>query len=167
MILNQFIYPLEQRESIVKFTGGSAMRAPFLQRLFLSTNLNHEEVVDDAFKRRLLYQNLIDRPTTVLWKEIFMNEALKNGVRPAFAQELTETIVRWYKEDDRIIRACDPRNLFVMIDASLLEGQNAGDVLDMALFRRIYESYPAAFKKESKFYVNAMDSDPNSPDKEE
>ena len=34
MILNQFIYPLEQRESIVKFAGGSSLRAPFLERLF-------------------------------------------------------------------------------------------------------------------------------------
>jgi hypothetical protein len=167
MILNQFIYPLEQRESIVKFTGGSAMRVPFLQRLFLSTNLNHEEVVDDAFKRRLLYQILVDRPTTALWKDIFQREAIKNGVKPAFAQELTETLVRWYKEDDRVIRACDPRNLFVMIDAALQEGQNAGDVLDMPLFRRIYEMYPAAFKHEAKFYVGAMDSDPNSQDHEE
>lgn len=167
MILNQFIYPLEQRESIVKFTGGSAMRAPFLQRLFLSTNLNHEEVVDDAFKRRLLYQLLIDRPTTVLWKEIFRNEAIKSGLPPKFAHELGETLVRWYKEDDRIIRACDPRNIFVMIDATLLEGQNAADVLDVDLFRRIYESYPAAFKKEAKFYVGAMDCDPNSADKED
>lgn len=167
MILNQFIYPLEQRESIVKFTGGSAMRAPFLQRLFLSTNLNHEEILDDAFKRRLLYQILVDRPTTDLWMSIFQNEAIKNGIKPPFAKELSETLVRWYKEDERVIRACDPRNLFVMIDATLQEGQNAGEVLDMDLFRRIYDMYPAAFKHEAKFYVGAMDCDPNSPDREE
>ncbi len=167
MILNQFIYPLEQRESIVKFTGGSAMRAPFLQRLFLSTNLNHEEILDDAFKRRLLYQILVDRPTTDLWRTIFENEAIKNGIKTPFAKELTETLVRWYKEDERVIRACDPRNLFVMIDATLQEGQNAGDILDMTLFRRIYDMYPAAYKHEAKFYVGAMDCDPNSPEKEE
>src|SRR5690606_1119859 len=50
MILNQFIYPLEQREALVRFPGGSTIKAPFLQRLFLSTNLNHEEIIDDAFK---------------------------------------------------------------------------------------------------------------------
>jgi predicted ATPase with chaperone activity len=167
MILNQFIYPLEQRESIVKFTGGSAMRAPFLQRLFLSTNLNHEEILDDAFKRRLLYQILVDRPTTPLWVDIFEREAIKNGVKPAFAKELSQTLVRWYKEDERVIRACDPRNLFVMVDATLQDGQSAGDVLTMDLFRRIYEMYPAAYKHEAKFYVGAMDCDPNSPEREE
>lgn len=158
MILNQFIYPLEQRESIVKFAGGSSMRAPFLQRLFLSTNLNHEEILDDAFKRRLLYQVLVDRPTAPLWKDILRREAVKHGVTKDFAAELADTLVRWYKEDDRVIRACDPRNIFTMIDASLDEGQTAGEVLDIDMFRRIYDSYPAAFKKDAKFFVGAADA---------
>ena len=160
MILNQFIYPLEQRESIIKFAGGSSLRAPFLQRLFLSTNLNHEELIDDAFKRRLLYQILVDRPTEELWREIFRNEAVRQGVQEKYAADLGETLVKWYKEDERIIRACDPRNLFTMIDATLEEGQKSGDVLDMTMFRRIYDNYPAAYKHEAKFYVGAMDSDP-------
>ena len=158
MILNQFIYPLEQRESIVKFAGGSSIRAPFLERLFLSTNLNHEELLDDAFKRRLLYQVLVDRPTTDLWKQILKNEAAKHGCREEVAAELGETLVKWYKEDERVIRACDPRNIFTMIDAALDEGQRAGDVLDMDMFRRIYDKYPAAYKHEAKFYVGATDS---------
>jgi len=158
MILNQFIYPLEQREAIVKFAGGSAMRVPFLQRLFLSTNLNHEEILDDAFKRRLLYQVLVDRPTTALWRQILHNEAAKHGITEYFAQELSDMLVQWYKQDDRVIRACDPRNLFVMIDATLDEGQRAGEILDMQMMRRIYERYPAAFKKDAKFFVGSMDS---------
>ena len=162
MILNQFIYPLEQRESIVKFAGGSSMRAPFLERLFLSTNLNHEEILDDAFKRRLLYQVLIDRPTIVLWKNIFSNEARKHGLEPDFATELGETLVRWYKEDDRVIRACDPRNIFTMIDSTLDEGQRVSENLDMATFRRIYERYPAAFRADAKTFVGAMDSGQSS-----
>jgi predicted transcriptional regulator len=158
MILNQFIYPLEQRESIVKFSGGSSMRAPFLERLFLSTNLNHEELLDDAFKRRLLYQILVDRPTTALWKDILKREAIRNGCSEKLAVELGDTLVKWYKEDDRVIRACDPRNIFTMIDAALDDGQSAGDVLDIQMFRRVYEKYPAAYKHEAKFYVGATDS---------
>lgn len=158
MILNQFIYPLEQRESIVKFTGGSAMRAPFLERLFLSTNLNHQEILDDAFKRRLLYQVLVDRPTVTLWKDIFRRIAAKNGIEPQFAVELGDILVRWYKEDSRVIRAVDPRNIFKMIDATLDEGQSASEVLDMEMFRRIYDQYPAAYKHEAKEYVGAMDT---------
>jgi hypothetical protein len=158
MILNMFIYPLEQRESIIRFSGGSSMRAPFLQRLFLSTNLNHEEILDDAFKRRLLYQVLVDRPTTKLWKQIFVNEAAKIGIDKHTGAELAENVVEWYKTDDRVFRACDPRNLMVMIDASLDVGQRAADVLDLPKMRNIYDRYPAAFRKDSKFFVGSMDT---------
>ncbi len=166
MILNQFIYPLEQRESIIRFSGGSSMRAPFLQRLFLSTNLNHEEILDDAFKRRLLYQVLVDRPTTQLWKQIFVNEAGKVGIDNATSGELADNVVEWYKADDRIFRACDPRNMMVMVDASLDVGQRAPDVLDLQKMRNIYDRYPAAFKKDAKFYVGAMDSTGGAGDME-
>ena len=158
MILNQFIYPLEHRASIIRFAGGSSMRAPFLQRLFLSTNLNHEEILDDAFKRRLLYQVLVDRPTTKLWKQIFVNESAKVGLEKAVAAELGDRVVSWYRDDDRVFRACDPRNLMTMIDASLDAGQRASDVLDILKMRDIYDRYPAAHKKDSKFFVGSMDS---------
>ena len=102
MILNQFIYPLEHRASIIRFAGGSSLRAPFMQRLFLSTNLNHEDILDDAFKRRLLYQVLVDRPTTKLWKKIFMNESGKVGIDPHAAADLGDNVVDWYKADDRV-----------------------------------------------------------------
>ncbi|MDQ3813573.1 MAG: hypothetical protein M3347_06445 [Armatimonadota bacterium] len=160
MILNQFIYPLEQRECIVKFAGGSSMRVPFQERLFLSTNLNHEEILDDAFKRRLLYQVLVDRPTTVLFKDIFRRQAIKSGIREEFGMELAEHLVRWYQEDDRVIRAVDPRNFFIMMNASLDEGQRLTDVIDLKMFRRMYEQYPAAYRKDAKFFVGAMDSNP-------
>ena len=157
-ILNQFIYPLEQRESIVRFAGGSSLRVPFLQRLFLSTNLNHEEILDDAFKRRLLYQVLVDRPTTALWKDIFRNEAARHGVSEQRSLELVDQVLDWYKEDGRVIRACDPRNLFVMVDAATDERQRVSEILDDQFMRRIYEKYPAAFKRDAKFFVGSMDS---------
>jgi predicted ATPase with chaperone activity len=166
MILNQFIYPLEQQESIVKFSGGSSMRVPFLERLFLSTNLNHEELLDDAFKRRLQYQVLVDRPTSALFKDIFQRIALKNGVDQEFAIEMSEQLVKWYKEDERVIRAVDPRNLFRMMDATLDEGERLVDKLDMKMFRRIYEQYPAAFKKDAKYFAGAMDAGGGGEDSE-
>ena len=159
MILNQFIYPLEQQEAIVKFTGGSSMRVPFLERLFLSTNLNHEDLLDDAFKRRLQYQVLVDRPTTELFQDIFMNIAAKNGVDTPMAQEMADKLVEWYEEDERIIRAVDPRNLFRMLDATLNEGERLSDKLDMKLFRRIYEDYPAAFRKDAVYFAGALDAE--------
>ncbi len=159
MILNQFIYPLEQQEAIVKFTGGSSMRVPFLERLFLSTNLNHNDLLDDAFKRRLQYQVLVDRPTTELFQSIFVNIAAKNGIDREIAQEMADKLVEWYDEDERIIRAVDPRNLFRMLDATLDEGERLSDKLTPELFRRIYEDYPAAFRRDAVYFAGAMDAD--------
>lgn len=67
-------------------------------------------------------------------------------------------MVEWYKADDRVFRACDPRNLMVMIDASLDVGQRAADVLDLPKMRNIYDRYPAAYRKDAKFFVGSMDS---------
>lgn len=159
-ILNQFIYPLEEREALVRFTGGSTLKVPYLQRLFLSTNLNHEDIIDDAFKRRLLYQILVDRPTEALWKDIFMRMAIKHGLEMHHAAELGELLIQWYVDEDRIIRACDPRNLFTMINASLDAGERLANKLDRNLLRRIFEDYPASYKKDVKFYVGAMDVPP-------
>jgi len=157
-ILNQFIYPLEEHEALVRFAGGSIIKIPYLQRLFLSTNLNHEEIIDDAFKRRLLYQILVDRPTEALWKDIFLRTAVKSGVEPHVAADLAEQLVHWYEQDERIIRACDPRNLFTMINAAMDEGQHVSNLLDRDMMRRIFEEYPATLKKDAKYYVGAMDS---------
>lgn len=159
-ILNQFIYPLEEKEALVRFSGGSTLKVPFLQRLFLSTNLNHEDIIDDAFKRRLLYQVLVDRPTEGLWKDIFMRMAIKNGLEVHHAAELGELLVQWYTEADRILRACDPRNLFTMINATLDDNQRLSDILDRNLLRRIFDDYPASYKKDVKFYIGAMDVPP-------
>src|SRR5690606_13043044 len=98
-------------------------------------------------------------PTLPLWKKIFTNEAVKNGVRPADAEEFADMVMKWYQEDSRVFRACDPRNIFTMIDATLDAGAHAGDVLNEELMRRIYDDYPAAFKRDAKFYVGAMDSE--------
>lgn len=159
-ILNQFIYPLEEREALVRFAGGSTLKVPYNQRLFLSTNLNHEEILDDAFKRRLLYQILVDRPTELLWKDIFLRIAVKNGVETHVGADLAEQLVQWYQKEERVIRACDPRNLFTMINASLDEGQRASDLLDRDLMSRIFMEYPASYKKDVKYYVGAMDVPP-------
>ncbi|HIE51156.1 MAG TPA: hypothetical protein EYP85_05310 [Armatimonadetes bacterium] len=153
MILNQFIFPLESQEAIVRMTGGSTLRVPYRQRLFLSTNLNKEDIIDDAFKRRLLYQVLVDRPTVDLWKQIFLNEARKFGLTDEEEIEhYANLLVEWYERDGRVIRACDPRNIFIMIDASLEEGEDINEILDDVLFERIYWQYPAGLKRDEVVY---------------
>lgn len=154
MILNQFIYPLEQQETIIKFVGGSSIRAPYKQRLLLSTNLNFRAIIDDAFARRLLYQVLVDRPTDENWKRIVRNVARAQGVEDeGFQEELARRLLYWLKRDGRVIRAADPRNLFRMVDASLDEGETIPQKLDLSLWERIYGQYPVSREKDATGYV--------------
>ncbi|MCS6859154.1 MAG: hypothetical protein NZT92_02400 [Abditibacteriales bacterium] len=153
MILNQFIYPLEQQETIVKFAGGSSMRIPYRQRLFLSTNLNFHHIIDDAFARRLLFQVLVDRPTDALWKQIVVNIAKKHGISEEFAQTLARKLLGWFKRDGRVLRAVDPRNIFIMLDATLDEGEQLKDKLTFDLFERVYRQYPPAYEKDAVGYL--------------
>jgi len=158
LILNQFIYPLESQEAIVKFGGGSSLRVPYKQRLFLSPNLDKEEIIDDAFKRHLLYQILVDRPTPQLFIQIFHNEARKAGMRDEDAiKKYGQRMLEWYEQHGRVLRACDPRNFFVMINAALDEGQTIDEILEDDLFERIYWQYPAGLHREEKSYHDERD----------
>lgn len=153
MILNQFIYPLEQRETIIKFAGGSSIRAPYRQRLILSTNLNVRTTIDDAFARRLLYQVLVDRPTDESFKQIIRNVARGQQVTDeTLVEEMVRKLLYWYKRDGRVIRAADPRNLFRMLDAALDEGEKLADVLTMDLVERVYRQYPLSLEKDATGY---------------
>jgi len=153
MILNQFIYPLEQQETIVKFAGGSSMRLPYKQRLFLSTNLNFHHIIDDAFARRLLFQVFVDRPPDELWKQIVVNIAKKNDIPEDFARILARKLLGWFKRDGRVLRAVDPRNIFIMLDATLEEGEQLKDKLTFDLFERVYRQYPPAYEKDAVGYL--------------
>ena len=156
VILNQFITPLEQQEAIIRFAGGSAIRAPYKQRLILSTNLDCRAIIDDAFARRLLYQVLVDRPTDENWKRILCDVARSHGVTDeALLVELSRKLLYWFRRDGRAVRAVDPRNLFRMLDASLDEGETLARKLDLDLWERVYRQYPPAYEREATGYTIA------------
>ena len=151
-ILNQFIYPLEALECIIRMAGGSRLIVPYKQRLFVSTNLNKEEIIDDAFNRRLLYQFKIDKPAPDTFVEIFVNvlRGRWDHIPEEQAVEFGKKLMDWYKEDNRILRGSDPRNLSIMLDATLMEGETMD--LTMDLFRRVYDIFPMADAGTEKQY---------------
>ncbi|MEW5693177.1 MAG: hypothetical protein AB1765_07765 [Candidatus Hydrogenedentota bacterium] len=155
VILNQFIYPLENQQTIIAFPGGSSLIAPYKQRLFLSTNLNKDDIIDDAFNRRLLYQIFISRPDKETYKKIYVNIAKKFGLDDSWEDQLYQdstVLLEWYDRDQRSIRACDPRNLFIMMLAALDPGQSLKDIYNRQLLERIYKKYPMAYRTDEKEY---------------
>jgi predicted transcriptional regulator len=160
MILNQFIYPLESQEMIVKMFGGSSMRVPFKQRLFLSTNLNKDKIIDDAFKRRLLYQIPVLAPDDAGFDKIIRLEAGKAGLEDsALVDRISSALLEWYntppeENEEWAKRACDPRNIFVMLASALEKGETLPDRLDRDwdMLRNIWERYPKSLVSEIPEY---------------
>jgi predicted ATPase with chaperone activity len=151
-ILNQFIYPLEAQQCIIRMAGGSRVVIPYKQRLFLSTNLNKKEIIDDAFNRRLLYQFLIDKPDEPTYLEIFKNEVKKRWayIPDEEIKLMGQELLKWYKEDNRILRASDSRNICIMLDATLVEGEEL--ILTKDLLRYVYDNFPMAYEEYAKEY---------------
>lgn len=153
MILNQFIYPLESQESIVKMMGGNSMRIPYKQRLFLSTNLNKEKIIDDAFKRRLLYQVPVLAPQDHQFVKIFFNEGKKAGVKDEKKlQEMADKVLKWYLDGKYARRACDSRNIFVMLDAMLDGTKKMDDIFTDEIVLDVWQRYPKSLESEIPEY---------------
>jgi hypothetical protein len=70
-LLNRWIVPLEKRFDYLTLQTGKTFQIPFDELLVFSTNLNPENLMDDAFLRRIPYKIEIDHPSRRIFEEIF------------------------------------------------------------------------------------------------
>src|SRR6185437_7387056 len=62
-LLNRWIIPLEKRYDFLTLASGKKIQIPFEQLIVFSTNLQPEDLVDEAFLRRIPYKaNITDPP---------------------------------------------------------------------------------------------------------
>lgn len=141
IILNAFIYPLEFEKCILRMPGGTRLMLPYKQRLCLSTNLRKEDIIDDAFNRRLLYQYLVAAPVGETLKKIFLNEFKKRIPADETAvSAAVDKVLSWYAEENRVSRACDARNLMVLYESTFEPGEEV--VLEEERLKRCLKLYP-------------------------
>src|SRR5205823_440345 len=55
-LLNRWLMPLEQHHDRLRLRSGSTLQVPFDNQLFFSTNLEPQQLADDAFLRRIGYK---------------------------------------------------------------------------------------------------------------
>src|SRR5205809_162829 len=72
-LLNRWIVPLEKRVDYLTLHTGKKFELPFDALIIFSTNLRPQELVDEAFFRRIRYKIYFDNPTLEQYKEIFKN----------------------------------------------------------------------------------------------
>ncbi len=109
-LLNRWIIPLESRHDFLNLPTGKKFCVPFEQTILFSTNLQPEELVDEAFLRRVPFKIHIGDPTIEEFMELFKLACEASNVpwRPDVIEKL---IVKHYRNLGRPLRRCHPRDL--------------------------------------------------------
>jgi hypothetical protein len=133
-LLNRWILPLERRVDFLTLHSGKKIEVPFEQLVVFSTNLNEDDLVDEAFLRRMGYRARVEPPTAGAFVEIFKRTATNRGI--AVSQECLDHVIQKYAVENRVMKGCEPRDLLNKVnDICLFEGralQLSNELLDLA-----------------------------------
>jgi len=109
-ILNRWIVPLDRRIDFLTLDTGIKFSIPFDMLLIFATNLAPEELVDEAFLRRIHYKIKISHPSEYEFKTIFKTVCKDAGV--TFSEEAYEFLMNHlYRARNLPLSACHPRDL--------------------------------------------------------
>lgn len=109
-LLNRWIVPLEEHVDYLTFHTGKKFPVPFENLLVFSTNLEPKSLVDEAFLRRISHKLRVDDPSTEQYREIFIDVCQTQQVK--FDDVVLNYVLeKYYKDVDRPLRACHPRDL--------------------------------------------------------
>lgn len=113
-LLNRWIVPLETRYDFLNLPNGKKIKVPFDQLVVFSTNLEPRELVDEAFLRRIPYKIEVIDPSEDEFRKLFALMGEKLGV--AYRREAVDYVIaKHFKQADRPLRFCHPRDLLMQI----------------------------------------------------
>jgi SpoVK/Ycf46/Vps4 family AAA+-type ATPase len=92
------------------------LEVPFQQLIVFSTNLDPNELVDDAFLRRIQMKVLVDSPDEKLFFQIFMVVCKAYKV-PFDKQSFIHLLQKWYRETGRVLQSVHPRDIVKIVIA--------------------------------------------------
>lgn len=108
-LLNRFITPMEHQVDYFTLTTGQKIQVPLRHVLIIATNLSPETVTDPAFLRRMGYRVYLGPPTPEQYARIFKQYAQKVGLE--VGPELIDQVLARYRDQERELRSCEPRDL--------------------------------------------------------
>ncbi|MDE3088677.1 MAG: ATP-binding protein [Chloroflexota bacterium] len=121
-LLNRWIVPLEKRIDYLTLATGRKIDVPFDGMIVFSTNLNPDELVDEAFLRRIRYKINVPDPTWEEFREIFKRAAEKADV-PYSDDALRYLVTEYYVKPKRKPRAVHPRDIIEeLVDIARFRG---------------------------------------------
>jgi hypothetical protein len=120
-LLNRWIVPLERRVDYLALHTGKKIEVPFEQLVVFSTNLDENDLADQAFLRRMGYRARVEPPTPSAYTAIFRCQAGKRGI--AVEQPVLDYILNKYRVEQRQMKGCEPRDILDRAtDICLFEG---------------------------------------------
>jgi hypothetical protein len=109
-LLNRWIVPLEKRYDYLTTVSGNKIEVPFDQLLIFSTNLDPNQLADEAFLRRIKFKIEIRDPDESQFRKIW--ELVCKARRVDFDIDgVNYLIEKWYRPIKRPFRMCQPRDI--------------------------------------------------------
>ncbi len=121
-MLNRWIIPLEKRVDLLSLRTGRKFEVPMEEIVLFSTNLDPQDLVDEAFLRRIKYKVHLGDPDEASFREIFRRLCESQGIAhdPRMVDWLLEHV---YQRERRPLRACHPRDLLqISSDIAAFQG---------------------------------------------
>lgn len=112
-LLNRWIVPLENRIDYLTLPTGKKIQIPFEQLIIFSTNLDPDSLVDEAFLRRVPYKIFVADPTADEYRQLMIEVMSTLGFPNT--PEACEHLLRFYRENERPLRRCHPRDLLTQV----------------------------------------------------
>lgn len=120
-LLNRWIVPLEQKLDYLTVGSGTRFPVSFDVVLIFSTNLNPLDLADEAFLRRLGYKVRFETLTADEYEAIWRQVCEKHAI--AFDAGAFRYILELYRQEDRSLLPCQPRDLLgLVMDQCRYEG---------------------------------------------
>lgn len=148
-LLNRWIVPLEKEVDFLSLHTGIKFPVPFDTILVFATNLDPNDLVDEAFLRRINFKVNINSPDRAAWEKIFKDVCEERGIE--FDHDALDTVFHKYYEGFNIHpRGCHPRDIMDHLQAiAMYEGAEPAlrsDYLDRACRSYFLVMAPDAFK---------------------
>lgn len=109
-LLNRWIVPLESRVDFLTLQTGQKFDFPFMTLMVFATNIKPQDLVDEAFLRRIHYKIFAESPTRAEFLQIFQDVC--RSKRIDYRPDVIETLlVEYYRPRQIQLRGCQPRDL--------------------------------------------------------
>lgn len=115
-LLNRWIVPLENRIDYLTLPTGKKISVPFEQIVLFSTNLQPQDLVDEAFMRRVPFKIEIRDPSPEEFMKLFQDACESMGF-PWRAEVVRQLINGFFLASRRPLRRCYPRDLLKQVRA--------------------------------------------------